>query len=575
MAPYIPIGFVDDSAPAISATNLNKMDNAIELHDQEIDTLETDKANDNAVVKLTGNQTVGGIKAFSSSPIIPAPTTDLQAATKKYVDDNAGGASVWADVKSFGAVGDGVTDDTAAILAAIATGKTVSLENSNDTYLITAPLTLGVGQHLVGSGATLKTTANISMVILSSDSIVWGVTFLGNNTGTLQRGTFIDGGVSFNGVSRSKVIGCYYKNLGGAGYYVTRIVDAHQGNALADSTITSCLYGVHIDERGEYQTVSGCNIDSCTDGIRIIGGNSVISGSVISDCTNNIYLGAGGNDAHGLVVGCALNHGTYAVFANDPVSAFVFDGCNIYANSLLLNKTSRFKFNGCTFGSMIAFYFQGSVDDVFDCCSFVTSMPTFNHNYLGEPSKTHFTNCDYGSLTSGRSQGDINGGYLEVIQATSDINLLASTGEQIVPFNTVSFNALTNNLTYTYETFFTGGNTFAIAGKVKSPNKNFFADVDIAVSIGVASGAVDYSKINVYLKDLSASATVSKYAAILTPLPFENGVNPGLSWKVYAFKGRVIKSDYQLIVENNSGVALVVSFHQGTDKPCKARITNF
>jgi hypothetical protein len=52
------------------------------------------KANDNQVVKLSGNQTVEGIKTFSASPIVPAPTTDFQAATKKYVDDNAGGGAV-------------------------------------------------------------------------------------------------------------------------------------------------------------------------------------------------------------------------------------------------------------------------------------------------------------------------------------------------------------------------------------------------------------------------------------------------------------------------------------------------
>lgn len=46
---------------------------------------------DAAAVKLTGAQTVAGVKTFSSSPVIPAPTTDLQAATKKYVDDNASG----------------------------------------------------------------------------------------------------------------------------------------------------------------------------------------------------------------------------------------------------------------------------------------------------------------------------------------------------------------------------------------------------------------------------------------------------------------------------------------------------
>jgi hypothetical protein len=42
-------------------------------------------------VALTGNQSVSGVKTFASSPIVPAPTTDLQAATKKYVDDNTGG----------------------------------------------------------------------------------------------------------------------------------------------------------------------------------------------------------------------------------------------------------------------------------------------------------------------------------------------------------------------------------------------------------------------------------------------------------------------------------------------------
>lgn len=38
-------------------------------------------------VILTGNQTIAGVKTFSSSPVVPTPTTDFQVATKKYVDD--------------------------------------------------------------------------------------------------------------------------------------------------------------------------------------------------------------------------------------------------------------------------------------------------------------------------------------------------------------------------------------------------------------------------------------------------------------------------------------------------------
>ena len=42
-----------------------------------------------SAVKLTGDQTIEDVKTFTSSPIVPTPTTDFQVATKKYVDDNA------------------------------------------------------------------------------------------------------------------------------------------------------------------------------------------------------------------------------------------------------------------------------------------------------------------------------------------------------------------------------------------------------------------------------------------------------------------------------------------------------
>lgn len=50
------------------------------------------KADNSAVVHMTGNETVAGIKTFSSSPIVPAPTSANQAVTKAYVDAAAGGS---------------------------------------------------------------------------------------------------------------------------------------------------------------------------------------------------------------------------------------------------------------------------------------------------------------------------------------------------------------------------------------------------------------------------------------------------------------------------------------------------
>ena len=53
--------------------------------------IETDIVNletsDTQNVKITGNQTVSGVKTFTESPIVPTPTTDFESSNKKYVDD--------------------------------------------------------------------------------------------------------------------------------------------------------------------------------------------------------------------------------------------------------------------------------------------------------------------------------------------------------------------------------------------------------------------------------------------------------------------------------------------------------
>lgn len=61
-------------------------------------------------VRMTGNETIAGIKTFSSSPIVPTPSTDYQASTKKYVDDEIAavpaqvGFGAWVDKSaSYGA----------------------------------------------------------------------------------------------------------------------------------------------------------------------------------------------------------------------------------------------------------------------------------------------------------------------------------------------------------------------------------------------------------------------------------------------------------------------------------------
>ena len=55
---------------------------------------------DSTKVALTGNQTIADVKTFTSSPIVPTPTTDTQVANKQYVDSKAEGAWVANDTRA-------------------------------------------------------------------------------------------------------------------------------------------------------------------------------------------------------------------------------------------------------------------------------------------------------------------------------------------------------------------------------------------------------------------------------------------------------------------------------------------
>lgn len=57
--------------------------------------------------------------------------------------------------ETYGAIGNGSTDDSDALLSAIATGKNISLR-AGKIYLVSKPLVLAVNQCLNGNGATLK-----------------------------------------------------------------------------------------------------------------------------------------------------------------------------------------------------------------------------------------------------------------------------------------------------------------------------------------------------------------------------------------------------------------------------------
>lgn len=111
----------------------------------------SDKANDNNVVHLNGDETVNGVKTFAGTIDVPTPTDPTNATTKDYVDSLVTGSLVY-NVKDYGAVGDGTTDDQSAIQdtidAAEAAGGIVFFPQG--TYIVSDAPQITTGNIVVG-----------------------------------------------------------------------------------------------------------------------------------------------------------------------------------------------------------------------------------------------------------------------------------------------------------------------------------------------------------------------------------------------------------------------------------------
>ena len=78
----------DNVKNVLSAT---KLANARTINGVPFDGMADITVSDSTAVKLTGNQTLDDIKTYTSSPIVPTPTTDTQVANKVYVDGKYSG----------------------------------------------------------------------------------------------------------------------------------------------------------------------------------------------------------------------------------------------------------------------------------------------------------------------------------------------------------------------------------------------------------------------------------------------------------------------------------------------------
>ncbi|HCA6403147.1 TPA: hypothetical protein MXV29_002137 [Pseudomonas aeruginosa] len=178
-----------------------------------------------------------GMVGFNASESYPSDTVGYEVKTL--------GALKVVVVTNYGATGNGTTDDTAAIQAAItAAGQNADVVFPSGTYLITSTLTSLTGQRWLGRGGqrgtTIKKGANIDMVVVGTLSTILDINLEGVGATYTGKGFVISSGFSQNLV-RCRAVNMggeplYFANNAGGGANVT----AFEGYPVDTNTYAGC-----------------------------------------------------------------------------------------------------------------------------------------------------------------------------------------------------------------------------------------------------------------------------------------------------------------------------------------------
>jgi hypothetical protein len=218
-------------------------------------------------------------------------------------------------IKDFGAVGDGVADDTPALLAAFTalapggrlvlpaggsysiasvdfTGKAITIDGNGATVVCTSALgaikktdhgnkLTVIGLTFTGAGRAINYQAavtatqydDMSLHLCLFQNAEWGVFMVGVRESRIIDCTF--SGATQNGVYRrqcvnTNLIGCVWKNTVYGVFDDGDNTGASAGLQLVGCTMIGCGDGVYSNE-ADYLSVIGCMIDYCDRPMSILG----------------------------------------------------------------------------------------------------------------------------------------------------------------------------------------------------------------------------------------------------------------------------------------------------------------
>ena len=263
--------------------------------------LETDT---NTVTFLTGLN-VGDVVKFSTAT--PVATNAVDAANVSYTPAGVGAVTTtvqaklrqYVSVKDFGAVGDGVTDDYDAILAAISinSGSNLSVFFPAGTYAIRQKLTL-IGNNIKLYGEAGKASriiphssyvAPASPDYLFSTKVSWSFDFnffieISDLTFGADKVTNL-GAINFAAGGGSSITNSYIYD-GGAGAITCKIyaVAATFTSVYVGTSDAIPVHSVGMQVSGNGLTFNGCTVDYCSN---VLGMYAIL----FNACTSAVFNG--------------------------------------------------------------------------------------------------------------------------------------------------------------------------------------------------------------------------------------------------------------------------------------------
>lgn len=217
----------------------------------------------------------------------------------------------WKTPQDYGAVGNGIEDDTAAINACLSANSNVLLYG---TYKISSTINIQSNQFIFSNNCTISSVVT-GFVFLKADNVNnWGISGKLKVTGSgysdsTSKALNVIGGYNYS------VKGMIISEIDGWGILVENGVSngtRGQRGTFSNIYINNCWTGIETGLLQEYTTLDSFKVTNCYYGCTFQGGNINLLNSNINDNINGVYIGdtIGSNNGHGIISNTNMNHNT-------------------------------------------------------------------------------------------------------------------------------------------------------------------------------------------------------------------------------------------------------------------------